>query len=95
MKKDMNRHINQLRSEYGQTTTYPDITYELKGSNYQIKFLIDQRKCDLFALISNFMNVYNTQKDFKVIDMKAFTKDDLITFYVQFEEKDPKYKSKM
>ena len=40
------------------------------------------------------MSVYNTEKDFKVIDMKAFTKDDLITFYVDFEEKDPKYKSK-
>ena len=56
--------------------------------------MIDQRKCDLFGLISNFMSVYNTEKDFKVIDMKAFTKDDLITFYVDFEEKDPKYKSK-
>ena len=73
---------------------YPDISYELKGDNYEIKFTIDQRKCDLFGLISNFMSVYNTEKDFKVVDMKAFTKDDLITFYVDFEEKDPKYKSK-
>ena len=89
----MNRQINQLRSEYGQTTIYPDIDYELKGDNYEIKFLIDQRKCDLFALISNFMSVYNTEKEFKVIDMKAFTKDDLVTFYVDFEERDPKFKS--
>lgn len=30
------------------------------------------------------MAVYNTEKDFRVIDMKAFTKDDLVTFYVDF-----------
>ena len=40
------------------------------------------------------MSVYNTEKDFNVVDMKAFTKVDLITFYVDFEERDPKYKSK-
>ena len=80
----MNRQISELRSEYGQTTIYPDISYDLKGDNYEIKFLIDQRKCDLFALLSHFMSTYNTEKQFKVIDMKAFTKDDLITFYVEF-----------
>jgi hypothetical protein len=56
----MNKHVSYLRAEFGQTTVYPDISYELKGSNYEIKFLIDQRKCDLFTLISNFMTIYNT-----------------------------------
>lgn len=46
--------------------------------------MIDQRKCDLFALISNFMGIYNTDKEFKVVDMKTFTKDDFVTFYVDF-----------
>ena len=42
------------------------------------------------------MNVYQTDKNFKVIDMKVFTnpKNDLTTFYVDFEENDPKFKSK-
>ena len=47
----------------------------------------------MFSLISNFIGIYNTDKNFKVIDMKAFTKEDFITFYVDFEENDPKFKS--
>ena len=47
----------------------------------------------MFSLISNFIGIYNTDKQFKVTDMKAFTKDDFITFYVDFEENDPKFKS--
>lgn len=82
LKGIMSRQVSLLKGQYGQTTTYPEITYELKGDNYEIKFLVDQRKCDLFALISNFMAVYNTEKQFRVIDMKAFTKDELITFYL-------------
>jgi hypothetical protein len=89
----MNKHISGLRSEFGQTTVYPEVSYELKGDNYEIKFLIDQRKCDLFMLISTFMNVYNTDKQFRVTDMKAFSREDLITFFVEFEEHDPKFKS--
>jgi hypothetical protein len=58
-------------------------------------FEIDQRKCDLFILISTFMNTYQTDKTFKVIDMKAYTnpKNNLTTFYVEFEENDPTFKS--
>jgi hypothetical protein len=60
-----------------------------------VRFLVDQRKCDLFALIACFMSVYNTDKQFKVLDMKAFTREDgLVSFYVDFEENDPKFKSK-
>lgn len=58
-------------------------------------FEIDQRKCDLFGLISSFMNVYNTDKTFKVNDMKVFTNNNVTTFYVDFEENDPKFKSKV
>ena len=58
-------------------------------------FPIDQRKCDLFALISNFMSTYQADKSFRVTDMKAFSnKDGQTTFYVDFEENDPKFKSK-
>ncbi len=91
----LNRQISNLKNEYGQTTVYPQIKYELRGNTYEIIFQIDQRKCDLFSLISTFMNVYHTDKSFKVIDMKVFTnpKNDLVTFYVDFEENDPKFKS--
>jgi hypothetical protein len=41
------------------------------------------------------MNVYQTDKSFKVTDMKVFTNpnNNLTTFYVDFEENDPKFKS--
>ena len=49
-------------------------------------FPIDQRKCDLFGLISTFMTIYNADKSFRIIDMKAFSnKDGQTTFYVDFE----------
>ena len=51
---------------------------------YEIIFAIDQRKCDLFSLIANFMAIYQTDKNFKVTDLKAFTKDGQTTFYVDF-----------
>lgn len=44
-------------------------------------------------LISTFMSVFNTDKQFRVTDMKAFSREDLITFFVEFEENDPKFKS--
>jgi hypothetical protein len=48
-------------------------------------FPIDQRKCDLFGLISHFMSVYQTDKSFRVTDMKVFaSKDGQTTFYVDF-----------
>lgn len=40
------------------------------------------------------MGIYNTDKTFRVIDMKVFTNNNLTTFYVDFEENDPKFKSK-
>lgn len=92
----MNKEISSLRNQYGQTTIYPQIKYELRGNTYEIIFEIDQRKCDLFTLISTFMNVYQTDKNFKVVDMKVFTNatNNLTTFYVDFQENDPKFKSK-
>lgn len=56
-------------------------------------FEIDQRKCDLFSVIANFMGTYNSDKLFKVTDTKVFTSNNITTFYIDFEENDPKFKS--
>jgi hypothetical protein len=34
----MNKEISALRNEYGQTTVYPEIKYELRGNAYEIIF---------------------------------------------------------
>lgn len=95
LRNTMEKQINSLKSEYGQTTVYPQIKYDLRGGTYEVVFEIDQRKCDLFSLISGFLSVFQTDRTFRVIDVKAFTSSsNLTTFYVEFEENDPKFKSK-
>jgi hypothetical protein len=82
-----------LRAEFGQTTVYPDIKYDLRGDTYEVIFEVDQRKCDLFQVVAQFMGSYNGDKNFKVTDLKVFTSNNVTTFYVDFEENDPKFKS--
>lgn len=91
----MMREINTLRTEYGQTTIYPEIKYELRGNTYEVIFEVDQRKCDLLSLLSAFLSVYQTEKGFRVTDMKAFNQsaNGITTCYIDFEENDPKYRS--
>lgn len=89
------REINTLRTEYGQTSVYPDIKYELRGNTYEVIFEVDQRKCDLLSLLSAFLSVYQTDKSFRVTDMKAFNQsaNGITTCYIDFEENDPKFRS--
>ncbi len=66
----------------------------MRGSTYTIQFEIDQRKCDIFLLITNILNVYNNQKGFKIVDMKSYANPEgVVTTYIDFEENDPKFKS--
>ena len=45
-------------------------------------------------MISIFFNHYNDKsKGFKVLDFKSMTQGDIITWYIDFEEQDPKWKS--
>jgi hypothetical protein len=85
--------VSSLRAEFGQTTVYPDIKYDLRGDTYEVIFEVDQRKCDLFQVVAQFMGSYNGDKNFKVTDLKVFTSNNVTTFYVDFEENDPKFKS--
>lgn len=91
----MMREINTLRTEYGQTTIYPEIKYEIRGDTYEVIFEVDQRKCDLLLLLSAFLSVYQTEKAFRVTEMKAFSQsaNGITTCYIDFEENDPKFRS--
>lgn len=65
----------------------------MRGDNYEVIFEIDQRKCDLFSVIATYMGVYNADRNFRVLDTKVFTSNNITTFYIDFEENDPKFKS--
>jgi hypothetical protein len=41
------------------------------------------------------MGTYNSDQLFKVTDTKVFTNDNITTFYIEFEENDPKFKSNL
>ena len=66
-------------------TVYPEIKYDIRGNTYTVQFEIDQRKCDIFELLTNFFSVYNGSKDFRVSDLKAMNKGDVVTWYVDFQ----------
>jgi hypothetical protein len=65
----------------------------LRGESYEVIFEIDQRKCDLFSVIATYMGTYNGDRLFRVTDTKVFTSNNITTFYIDFEENDPKFKS--
>ena len=58
-------------------------------------FEIDQRKTDIFMLLAKCQTTYNNEKGFRVIDSKSYTKDDIVTYYIDFEEQDPQFKSNL
>ena len=65
---------------------YPDVKYEQRANNYQIIFEIDQRKIDIFLLLTKCLTLYNNEKGFRVIDVKAYSsKDGIVTHYIDFE----------
>ena len=76
-------------------TVYPEIKYSLRGNTYTVEFEIDQRKCNIFDLIAKFFTLYNSTTDgsFKILDMKTLSQGEVVTFTVDFEEQDPKWKS--
>ena len=43
--------------------TFPEISYKCVGENYQIEFLVDQRKCDLFQLLITILDLLEKNKD--------------------------------
>lgn len=64
---------------------YPEIKYSQRGNTYNIEFEIDQRKCNIFILVSIFFNHYNDKsKGFKVLDFKSMSQGEIITWYIDF-----------
>ena len=46
--------------------------------------------------MSQFLSLYHSAKDFKVLDFKTFSQENgILTWYIDFEENDPKWKSKI
>lgn len=90
----MTNEISKLRNQYGQLSVYPEIKYDLRGHCYTVQFEIDQRKTDIFLLLTKCLTHYNNEKGFRILDEKGFmNKDGLVTFYIEFEEQDPQFKS--
>lgn len=45
--------------------------------------------------MTQFLSVYTNEKGFKVLDFKTLSQNDILTWYIDFEENDPKWKSKV
>jgi hypothetical protein len=55
----------------------------MRGNCYTVQFEIDQRKTDIFILLTKCLTAYNNEKGFKVTDSKAFSnKDGIVTYYI-------------
>lgn len=47
-------------------------------------------------LLTNFFSHYSTEgNSYRVCDLKSMVKGDVTTWYIDFEEKDPKWKSNL
>lgn len=95
LKKNLSGEIAKLRNQYGQLSVYPEIKYDLRGNCYTVQFEIDQRKTDIFMLLTKCLTVYTNEKGFRITDSKAFNNKDtgIVTYYIEFEEQDPTFKS--
>jgi len=49
------------------------------------------------VLLTQFFNQYNNSQDnsYRISDLKSLVQGDVITFYIDFEERDPKWKSNL
>ena len=84
-----------MRKAYGQLTVYPDIKISTHGNTYIIEFQVDQRKCDGIDIVSAFLETFKSSSDFKISGGGSVKESDVMTFNLQFTEKEPKFKTQL
>lgn len=97
-----------MKREFGtQMASYPTVmyvfkwcmhilSYSLRGPKYQIEFLIDQRKCDIFTVLVSALNVLergSDSSDFKVGKVDTMRNGNIYTLQLSFTESNGSVKS--
>jgi hypothetical protein len=87
--------ISKLKGKWGdQVVNFPKVVYSMKGGKYQMEFLIDQRKTDIFGLLVTAINTILTddtkdehsKKLVGASKIKAFRKGEVMTLVYEFEQ---------
>lgn len=92
-KSQIESNIQRLKQNYGEgVMSFPKVNYSMRGDTYQIDFLIDQRKCDIFSLLVTAANLIEEQENKKKTNSKPFKNVKTMkvgknmTFQVEFTE---------
>jgi hypothetical protein len=70
--------------------------FDVRGGRYHASFLIDQRRCDIMAVLGNFLQVLEENKESHGVEVKSINtmkKDEHFTMQIDFEEFSPSNKS--
>lgn len=92
-KEVIQKEIHELKRKFGvQVMSFPDITVETKNPDiYQMGFLIDHRKCDVFSVLMAVLHKFadtNEQKGSLVPGkFVGFKRDGVMTYQLEFTEK--------
>ena len=69
--------------------SYNLISHEVRENRYAIDFLIDQRRCDIFAVLTAALTIFGESKkisNFAVKDSHSTKNENLVYFQLEFEE---------
>lgn len=62
----------------------------MRGGRYSIDFLVDQRRCDIFSVLTAVLSVYGENKeacDFIMKNFESLKQDEIVNLQVEFEER--------
>lgn len=63
-RKKIETEITKMKTEFGtQMATFPSIRYNTRGPKYQIDFLVDQRRVDVFTVLISALNSFDRSKE--------------------------------
>lgn len=89
-RNQINRRLDDFKREFGtQMMSFPETFIGMRGPCYFMEFLVDQRKCDLFALLLVVLDIFEKNKNnnrIEVKSMNSFKQDNVLTLQVEFEE---------
>ena len=73
---------------------YPEVRISMRGNTYIVEFELDPRKCDNFAVLASFLSHFQNPSEFRLTNSNSVKKDSILTMQIDFEENDPRTKSK-
>lgn len=65
------------------------ISHELRGGRYTVEFMIDQRRCDIFSLLTTVLAEFQESREatnFVVRDFRSTKEENVVNLQLEFEE---------